>query len=773
MRICKDFRAALREVDAYVSHFDGAPLIVAVDDAKQYGGMLGCLRADSDKEIVRVSASCFGEFPPNPNMMLGKVSDAARRKNVVWVGASQAVMLHSQNETEAFIIKLAGTSFPGPVIVLCPYLCGMLQSLSGRYEKLSRTFVTIPAVDRVIPSVNLYGDASLCPVGEPVMGMKALISALEDGVSTARIAFISSCRAEWIAASMFPLGRSMSPYEALCEREPGIQAFTERTDGTDAQWSAIAKKLAGKTFAEVCEEAFGSLKQLPLTMGTYLDASDMGFLCYIGLKVYARTEGSYLSECLKQCNGPEDLIGRLYNAILSVDPHDRSFEKWMTERHALLQSFEEDHALIQDYCDRATMRERDVLYYLSADTEAERAAIIHALCVYKYSDDELNDRLRAAAPELALYLRRFVFDAFNTKVMEADAYIRQLLTDYMDSYKRQKLTNAIEPDFLKIVETEAVRRSFTKLQTRAAVVRRMDKSNVTPFFFDALGVEFLGYIEAKCEEYELQFDCQIARCDLPSITSVNRDFYGMFPEDSIRKESGLDDVKHEGTYFDYRATKEPLHIFDELAVLDRNLKKFAAWLKRGAYEKIVILSDHGASRLAVIHESENDRLELPEKGKHSGRCCPCDHDPGIPFAYYEAGSGYAVLANYERFKGSRKADVETHGGASLEETVIPIITLSARPKEQQVFFVEDTVQCNARTGTEIKLYANPPLNSPRLVVRETSYNGIFDGDKHIVAFTMPEIKRKGHYEAEVYDGSKRIASLSFDAIRATRVNDGF
>ena len=71
-------------------------------------------------------------------------------------------------------------------------------------------------------------------------------------------------------------------------------------------------------------------------------------------------------------------------------------------------------------------------------------------------------------------------------------------------------------------------------------------------------------------------------------------------------------------------------------------------LAMGHCQRIIILSDHGASRLAVTHRSENDKLQLTEPGKHSGRCCPADQDPGIEFVTYE--DGFAVLANYERFK---------------------------------------------------------------------------------------------------------------------------
>ena len=148
-----------------------------------------------------------------------------------------------------------------------------------------------------------------------------------------------------------------------------------------------------------------------------------------------------------------------------------------------------------------------------------------------------------------------------------------------------------------------------------------------------------------------------------------------------------------------------------------------------------------------------------------------DADPEIPFATYE--DGFAVLANYERFKGGRKADVEAHGGASLEETVVPVITLTAKSKQQRIVFVEDVVTCSPKDGTSIMLYANPAVAEPRLVVLGRSYTGDFAGDKRNVRFVMKDIRRKGRYEAEIYDGNKKLTVLAFETVRPTKAVDIF
>lgn len=151
-----------------------------------------------------------------------------------------------------------------------------------------------------------------------------------------------------------------------------------------------------------------------------------------------------------------------------------------------------------------------------------------------------------------------------------------------------------------------------------------------------------------------------------------------------------DEVKHNSQIYDYEKCKLPIHIFRELEIIDNELRNIQAMLIQESISKAIIVSDHGASRLAVISGEENSAfIEMDEKGEHSGRCCPIDDNPNIKYAAYE--DGYAVLANYERFKGGRKANVEVHGGATLEEVIVPIITLTKKPSNVEYCFTESLI----------------------------------------------------------------------------------
>ena len=323
----------------------------------------------------------------------------------------------------------------------------------------------------------------------------------------------------------------------------------------------------------------------------------------------------------------------------------------------------------------------------------------------------------------------------------------------------QKVTNKIDPHFESMVNKFAQERPYNKLLPRSKIVSMIEKEGTELFFFDALGVEYLSFIKAKCEEYGLKIEISVGHCELPSITEKNKEFIHFFGG-KYKKIERLDELKHHSQFFDYEKIKEPVHLFRELEIIDEELRRIQSILMQGTMQKAIIVSDHGASRLAVISGEQNDSiLKLDEKGQHSGRCCPAESDPHINCAAYE--DGFAVLANYERFAGGRKANVEVHGGASLEEVVVPVITLSRKSETVEYCFTDPIIVLKQREVATLTLYCNVPMNKPRILVGKKFYDGEFVADKKHAKFVMPELKRSRDYVAELYDGDTSVSSLEF------------
>lgn len=365
----------------------------------------------------------------------------------------------------------------------------------------------------------------------------------------------------------------------------------------------------------------------------------------------------------------KELIKTIFRLILTIDKSNAKFDPLYRQRKDLLGELKDCLSEIAEYCKVLATKGENAIYYLTDLTILEKERVIAWLNVYgqKYDTLKLISVLKKVFPDLASYLTKFRFK-------------NKLLDDYFDAYKYQKVVNHILPSFETVVDEQATKMDFvTALKPRAAIVEKLDVTNSRAFFLDALGVEYLGFIQEKCSEYGLSVDVSCGRCELPSITSQNKEFVATLQSKGcvIADIKDLDDIKHHGEdSFDYEKEKNPIYLIRELEIIDELLKKIQASIFNGSYEKAIIISDHGASRLAVLHETENI-WSMATSGEHSGRCCPVNELNSKPNAAIEE-NGFWVLANYDRFKGGRKANVEVHGGASLEEVAVPIIEITRK-----------------------------------------------------------------------------------------------
>jgi hypothetical protein len=403
------------------------------------------------------------------------------------------------------------------------------------------------------------------------------------------------------------------------------------------------------------------------------------------------------------------------------------------------------------------------VYKLTDNTRAEREEIIAWL-----SKNGLVPQLEVIYPVLAAYLKKYVF-----KCSKLFNYLElaELLTDYFEAYKRQKLSNHLEPEFLKKVDELAVARKFNQLPTCNEILDVIEKDSTYLYWLDALGVEYLSLLEALVQKKGLSMRVSIARAKLPTITSINSDFYDLWQE---RKEKNgeLDEIKHkEAGGYNFNNNELPIHLAKELDIIVAMIEKAATKLALRHCKRFLIVSDHGASRLAVLRRKE-EKYDTNTSGEHSGRCCKLFQPYDLPFAAEE--NDYLVLADYGRFKGSRAANVEVHGGASLEEVVVPVIELTLNDSRITVSLLEDSVTVDFRNGAEITLFLNSPVHDVSTVLNGKSYPATDAQDAHYYSVKLPDLKRAGEYPADVYAGDNLIGNILIKAQgKSGKVNNAF
>lgn len=257
-------------------------------------------------------------------------------------------------------------------------------------------------------------------------------------------------------------------------------------------------------------------------------------------------------------------------------------------------------------------------------------------------------------------------------------------------------------------------------------------------------------------------EAHIGRADLPTITRINKGFYEKWPDTQKTKIDELDDVKHESkSALGNKISTTAIHLAKELEIIQKVLDEISLMLNQETYTRCYIVSDHGASRLAVLKRQE-EKYETSTRGEHSGRCCQLDDLRGesynLPFATEE--NGYCVLADYGRFKGSRAAVVEVHGGASLEEVVVPVIVLSLKDQALSVQLEKDVFTVGYREKVELIVRTNQAMKAPCLKVLDKSYQ-LRTVDLKRYSATLSDIMKPGSYEATVYDGGTLVARLRF------------
>ena len=773
---CKTVNECFQEINAYCAGKPwGYPLLVNMENFNDFQTVLQRLEADASKQCIFVSQFTQKNGLPIIDDAIAKITG---KDDYVMVGASHAAMLRNETVVDALVDELLGLSISGHAIVLLNHCKKFIDRYLQRDPRYDRRVILVEGSSSPLPQIKLIENEAVCVGFKPLNGIQGLLKYMEkmdDAKLQAHptLTVLTSFKTSLFRQSLYSVTESTGIYDAVCQKYPDL-VLTKNEYGTQEQWGWLLNAMEGfDTFSAFVCSNFGATSNLISHLDTVLETGDKNklWLLWLAMQVFGVGTNKYVTRIIANSDSVDTFERSLYNELLNIKHDDPMFDTYYAERKRILDAIPENLPYIDDYCDQIGMHEKYAVCYLTASSERERYELVKSLSIYDYSEDEIGTVLKNGFPDIYSYMQLFTFDVLNTKLPDADCSLRGELTDYFAQYKQQKLTNRIFDGFISKVDSHAVDRPFMKLQPRSSIVSKLDKDKTGFFFFDALGVEYLAFIQSKCEKYGLVSEFAIARCELPSITSTNKEFENTCP--NVKKISELDELKHHSMIYDYAICPYPIHLFRELEIIDTELRRIQTQLTQGIIEKAVILSDHGASRLAVLYGKESaSNIELSEKGIHSGRCCKIDEDPKLPQVSYE--DGYAVLANYERFKGSRAANLEVHGGATLEEVIVPIITLVRKSENITYCFVDPVIKFKVGQDAKIILFSNMPMSHPRLQVNNIFYEGTFIGDKKHAQFVMPELKRTNSYEAIVYDGEKNVGvTLNFSIERATKQKNLF
>jgi len=745
-------------VKNYISTAKGLPFFYVVGD-NDYGTTLEELK-QAGLSVVRVSDFCSNKdkFPSMDDITdYFRTSDVDFKTNkCVLVGLGEYLALRGEAEALKVLRKLKYVTLGNARVVL------LLRGISPQVSEILKDDIKVVNQQRSFVSGDCSVTLSVTNVQQDMdlvkeKGFRPLLKAFEDGVIGNVIAHTNLN----LDNSLFPISVIANAYDAI--RYVSKDFSLNRTYGNDEQWSRLCSDLTK------CNNSFDALfEKCGYNEGFETDFYDhvagyeyKNWLFFIALKYYRHLiSNSYLLYVLDKTEIFQDFKINVVTAIVDIPHSDIRFPQFYKERKKLVIDFPESDIAV--FIHENEVDPQEGIYRLTDNTQVEREAIIRLI-----AQIGLHPVISTIYPALDMYLKKYVF---------ACGGLSSELTAYFENYKKQKVTNDVSDEFLSDIQKYALSMRYAQLDMRDnALMSITDKENTRLCWIDALGVEYLSYITELARIKGLSVHIDVARSELPTITSINRRFFDEWQGGAKFKISELDDIKHkEAGGFNYVECSAPVHLASELAVIEKVMSQAATDLAMHTCKKFVIASDHGASRMAVIHHQE-EKYETDTKGEHSGRCCKIFDGYDLPFAIPE--NGYIVLADYGRFKGSRAANVEVHGGASLEEVVVPIITLTLKRESAVVVKLlnADKIYADRHNGTTISIYVSDAQHSQNVsvVLNGNRYNAQATDKTHFTIH-LHDIKRSKKYFADVYDDNDLIGKIEISVKGKTAtVNDDF
>jgi hypothetical protein len=738
-----------KRIDKYLESDALTPIIVDVPEWHSLNAITQHYNVGTI-EFIDASLYCQNDGTPHIDKLLNSVQ--RKRKRMFLTGLSSFLKLQGKVELCQQLQSLLDLTIEGKLIVMTYQCASYLRFRDPRVVESGRVLMLddsgikpeLPILYFVKPELKEHFD--LCIPGINMLSIHAEREVKE-------VKFLTAKRKADFPSSLYDIREFVSSYDILVGANPEL-ANIQREWGTEEDWLWLSDKIDEEgSWADFVENNFiGLNKLLQYIHNIGKQDSNMQWAFFIAMKAHGVANNEYLSKVVIEADSMKDFQSRIYDQILSADVKDPNFEKLYAERKTVITDWMMPGDVVGDFCKKVKAKGGNALFYLTDTTIMEKEMIIETICENSGQWDKRNleKALNKVYPDLFSYLYDF-------------QYPLPKLTEYFNAYKFNKLTNQITPEFRTLVDRYAVDRFYYKeMSRRSSLVDKLDSHKSRLYFVDAMGVEFLHYLQDLCYARNLSFDVDCAYCELPSITSFNKDFVSHFSDNRSIKE--LDTLKHDGTNgYDYQQTHLPRHIIKELGILKDVVEHIEKDLNAGEVEKVYIISDHGASRLAVINETEN-KWEVKEKGLHSGRCCPkSDLDEKPDFAAED--NDFWCLANYDRFKGGRKANVEVHGGATLEEVIVPIIAVAKAMDRPKCEIVDEfkIITVSFKKKAKIRLFIAKNLSSVRVCVDGKYYDAVPTDQKYFYDVDMPDVKR-GMHLADVYDGSTRIAEgLEFEA----------
>lgn len=556
----------------------------------------------------------------------------------------------------------------------------------------------------------------------------------------------------------------VTPFDLCTDQIRDFPGSFEERFGSFDEWYELAHKaINAGGFINACFEEM-SINHFSLQLFDNWSRYSGFKRWLLWLWTKAQPKNGYIHICATESSSVEDFINRLYCTILQ-QTLSSDYEKVYIERKAILKSAQV--VPTTEFWQKVSQLSGiNALICLTDLTDAERRKIFSLLAGTAFEErDKYVEALRLVYPQVSYYL-----NCSNTPLLPNNH------SQYFDEYKWLKITDTITESFLGKVKLIAEGKGETvfSLEPRNQIVANKYDDNTIILFVDGLGIEYadyLTYLFSDLDQSVFNFSIDVGYCNLPSTTENNKDFFTnrQIIDPPMRE---LDEHKHANCVY-------PENIIRELNILD-TIKDKTLGVLSGSISRIIIAADHGTSRLAVkIRNTSFDRpIAKPENAKicKYGRYCEETMD-GEVYPTAIKHDGWIIFADYSRFTQSGAPIDEIHGGASLEEWLVPIITIEKTTgvdKREAVKINLLTTSTRPEIGTNLITVhfemSGKIRNNVIARIKGNKVQCVYDGNKYTFQYLLSETELK--LAVQIIDGVI-LGTFEVDIIQSIKQNDKF
>jgi hypothetical protein len=587
-------------------------LALLTDENRQ--AAISALREWVDNAVGR-EAVCFLRSDDSTNLLLKDVFANPRYregKQLVEIDADQVGLQFESGQTEVMLVGEDLATF-------IPETCDTFQ----KYLRYTEEYLNDSSVRRIVVASE----------GRELAGLSAEVRQIVCLRDFARVFY-----------DVADEGLSEDALRWMCER---------------------GKEGAGKTLSETLKTLFfpeGGVEKPVLRV--FDGCKDKEREAVLWLVKQVAPKGSYL-ECVAKQVGVS--VGKFRSAYVmgAADFQDKAVVYARERRDAIREAdvIMSDADIRQFIALRTGESTSRVAPWLNCGTDVERAELLRRCVV----DGIVSNAVKDVYPEAAMYL--------NADPVFGD----EALEEYFRGYRELKMAGRITAEFYEKAQRVAPPSS---VQSRDTLVQQYASDNGCALLVvDAMGAEWLPMLVALARRRNIGVDSiAVGWVHLPTSTRFNNIYW---PDVARRLQDikRFDNIAHNGVEaHEARSVEENLAA--ELDVIGAEvLRRVAEGLVR--FERVLVTADHGSSRLAVLAWQSEPRLAL------TLGCEACTEvsdwryrvralQGGCPPELEETLDGeHWVVRGYNRLpkKGGGQG-FELHGGATLEERLVPVVVFS-------------------------------------------------------------------------------------------------